>query len=329
MVKALILHGGAGAWRVSTEGSLSSDDRREKALEVMRRCTEIGWRTLNEKNNAVDAVVMSIKCMEDSGVLNAGWGSVLDLFGGRSLDAGLMTSNGLIGAVAGVRATRNAIELARIVAEETPHVIIGGSGADELALLKRLAPLPPPPARVIELYNIYMKKLLRGEDTRPYIRDLMKYLVNNREYYELLFKNKNIYDTVGACALDDNGLLVAGVSTGGLILKMPGRIGDSPIPGAGFYASEHVACSATGIGEKIIRTMPCKQLDIEYAETRNLEKASDNVLSYVNKMVGSDTLGFIAVDIEGNITWRFNTEGILVGYVHEGEVIAKLDLKSI
>ncbi len=320
MVKALILHGGAGAW------SLSPPERREKAKKVVEECTHRGWIVLDTRNDAVEAVVEAIKCMEDSGVLNAGWGSVLDLLGGRGLDAGIMASNGLLGAVGDVSATRNAIELARIVAEETPHILLVGRGADELARLKGLAPLPPPPERIIRLYSEYLRKMLKGERTRPYIEAMHGFLDKNPSYRELLVKVGVVGDTVGACALDDNGLLVAGVSTGGLLLKLPGRVGDSAIPGAGFYASENIACSSTGIGEKIIRSMPCQKLDLEYRSVNDLEEASNNVIKYVDECIGKDSLGFIAVDRDGNITWKYNTEAMLIGYVKEGKIYTELKI---
>ena len=320
MAKALILHGGAGAW------SLSPPERREKAKQVVEECTRRAWFVLEERNDAIEAVVAAVKCMEDSGVLNAGWGSVLDLLGDRGLDAGIMSSNGLLGAVGDVRATRNAIELARIVAEETPHILVVGRGADELARVKGLPPLPPPPERMLRLYREYLSKLVRGEPSRSYINAMRKFLEINPGYLDLLRKIIAVYDTVGACALDDHGVLVAGVSTGGLLLKFPGRVGDSAIPGAGFYATERLACSATGIGEKIIMTMPCQKLDNIYSEVGDLGKASDKVLEYVNETVGRDSLGFIAVDREGNIAWKYNTEAMLIGYVRDGKVHVYLEV---
>lgn len=317
MVKVIILHGGAGAWRMVEE------ERRGLAQRVVRECAEKGWRVLLETNNSVEAVVEAIKCMEDSCALNAGCGSVMDLLGSRTLDAGLMSSNGLLGAVAAVSATRNPIVLAKIVAEETPHVLIAGQYADQLALLKTLPPLPPPPQSVIDRYRKYLTKLLGGESTRPYIDALTKFLNRNPSFNEMV--RKMVFsDTVGAVAIDDNGVLASGVSTGGLLLKLPGRVGDSSIPGAGFYASNYVACSATGIGEKIIRTMPCLKLSQLVEQGIGLDEASDAVIKFVNNSVGLDTLGFIAVDRFGVFTWRFNTEGLLVGFATERGVDAKL-----
>jgi len=314
LAKALVIHGGAGAW------SQTPPERRAEAVKVVESCAKRGWSFLDASGDVARAVVESIKCMEDSGALNAGWGSVLDLFGGRSLDAGFMTSTGLIGAVGGVTATRNAIALAYVVATETPHILIVGSGADELARFKGLPPLPPSPRRVVENYAEYLKKLVSGQSTRPYIEALRKFFESNPRYLELARSIAPVYDTVGAVAVSDSGVLAAGVSTGGLMLKLPGRVGDSAIPGAGFYATGRVACSATGIGEMIIKTMLCLALDRYVAETGDLEKAAEMVMDYVNNNVGRDTAGFIAVDRNGRVTWKYNTEGMLVAYARNGEV---------
>ncbi|OYT38701.1 MAG: hypothetical protein B6U89_05355 [Desulfurococcales archaeon ex4484_58] len=171
MAKALILHGGAGTWRYLK--------RREKAVETVKNCTSRAWRVLVEKNNALEAVVEAIRCMEDSGYLNAGWGSALDLFGERGLDAGIMASNGLLGAVGDVKATRNAILLARIVAEETPHILVVSGGADRLARDKNLPPLPPPPDHSLTIYREFIKQLVKGEAPRPYIVDTREFLEKN------------------------------------------------------------------------------------------------------------------------------------------------------
>ncbi|WP_052833639.1 isoaspartyl peptidase/L-asparaginase [Staphylothermus hellenicus] len=314
MAKSIILHGGAGSWKDSKI--------REKAYVVMEKCTRRAWEILNNTNNALEAVVEAVKCMEDSGYLNAGVGSVLDILGNRTLDAGIMTSNGLIGAVSAVKATRNPIVLARIVAEKTPHIIIGGDGADTLARLYGLPPLPPPPKHAVEGYYENLKKLLGGEISRDYWRKILAFIETNENYKKFVGSLANTSDTVGAVAVDDNGLLAAAVSTGGVILKLPGRIGDSPIPGAGFYSSKKVACSSTGFGEMIIRSMPCLKLAEYMDQGMNFEEALDKVITIVNETVGKDTMGFIAVDYMGRIGWRYNTKGMLIGYIdREGRVI--------
>lgn len=304
----LVLHGGAGSWRESRV--------REKAVKSVEECTRRAWEILEEKD-AVTAVVAAVKCMEDSGYLNAGWGSVLDLEGGRSLDAGLMASNGLIGAVAAVTATKNPVLLAQIVAVETPHILMGGWGADMLAREYGLPPLPPPPSHVWERYREVLSRILGGEAKTRYGRSLVEYLRRNNRLARALREITGLGDTVGAVAVDDEGLLAAAVSTGGVILKLPGRIGDSSIPGAGFYATGKVACSSTGYGEQIIRAMPCLRLADYVERGLSLEEALDKTIEEVNSLVGKDTMGFIAVDAEGRIGWRYNTEAMLVGYVDE------------
>jgi len=314
MVKALILHGGAGSWR---DHAIRADAER-----TVEECTRLAWRVLEDSNNALNTVVEAVRCMEDSGVLNAGYGSTLDLLGGRSLDAGLMTSTGLMGAVAAVKATRNPIVLARIVAEETPHVLLAGEEADKLAILKGLPPLPPPPRSVVERYVEAARRLLKGEVSQDYYRRIYEFASKNASvYYTLLRELIDVFDTVGAVAVDDRGVLAAATSTGGVTLKLPGRVGDTPIPGAGFYASHNTACSATGIGEYIIRAMPCLRLEMEVSSGLGISEALAKVMAYVDSLVGRDTLGFIGVTRDGRLFYAYNTEGMLVGYTRDGKEV--------
>ncbi|MEM1700339.1 MAG: isoaspartyl peptidase/L-asparaginase, partial [Desulfurococcaceae archaeon] len=247
-----------------------------------------------------------------------------NILGERELDAGLMSSTGLMGAVAAVRATRNPVLLAKLVAEKTPHVLLAGENADRLAIAYGLPPLPPPPPHVVERYKDALRKVFREEPGDPYYRLLRSFVENSNAFHRLVQDLINVYDTVGAVALDDRGVLAAATSTGGILLKLPGRVGDTPIPGAGFYAGSGTACSSTGIGEQIIRAMPCLRLDQEYMLTGSLEKAVSRVMEHVEKSVGSNTMGFIAVDKEGNVAYAYNTEAMLIGYVHKGEIIAEL-----
>ncbi len=309
--RSLIIHGGAGTWRVSALV--------EKAIEAIKKCTEQAWIVLSEHNSSLDAVIEAVVCMENSGYFNAGYGSALNLLGERELDAGLMTSTGLLGAVAAVKSTRNPILLAKIIADKTPHVLLAGENADKLALLYGLPPLPPPPPHVIERYRDALKKLVREEVTDPYYKSLSS-LIRGGVFYKLIINTLNIYDTVGAVAVDDNNVLAAATSTGGVLLKLPGRVGDTPIPGAGFYADQNIACSATGIGEYIIRTMPCLRLSLEYEKQNDVEKALSIVVDYVNKTAGLNTMGFIGVDKAGRILYAYNTEAMLIGYVYRNEV---------
>ncbi|MEM0378214.1 MAG: isoaspartyl peptidase/L-asparaginase [Thermosphaera sp.] len=311
MVRALILHGGAGSWR---------DSRiREKAIEAVRHCVEMGWERLKNTNNSLEAVVSSVSCMEDSGYLNAGVGSVLDLNGGRSLDAGIMSSTGILGAVAGVKKIRNPVKLALFIAQETPHVLMVGDDADKYGLLKNLPLLPPPPLHVYERYLEGLKKILANEAKTEYGSQIIRFLEKNLSFKDSLIKV--VGDTVGAVAIDDNNVLSAATSTGGVSFKLPGRVGDSPIPGAGFYASNNIACSATGIGEYIIRSMPCLLADLYYPNYNDPWKTAEHVLRRATELVGKDTMGFIMVDRSGRIAYAYNTEAMLVGYVNEANEI--------
>ncbi|MEZ0393682.1 MAG: isoaspartyl peptidase/L-asparaginase [Desulfurococcaceae archaeon] len=300
---ALVLHGGAGSWDV---------EYRELSASAIEQCARRGWEALTS-GTALDAVVESVKCMEDSGYLNAGAGSVPNVLGYRELDAGVMDSSGLLGAVAAVRATKNPVVLARRVAELTPHVILAGEGADELARRLGLDPLPPMPEHVARRYRQALDRLARGEARDAYYARL-------RESAIALGLLRAAGDTVGAVALDSRGRLAAATSTGGVILKLPGRVGDTPIPGAGFYASDAVACSSTGYGESIIRFMPCLRLDQLVREGLRIEEAARRVIELASSAVGPDTMGFVAVDGEGRRAAAYNTRHMLVAFVEEGSV---------
>jgi len=295
----------------------------DKAIETVKKCTEHAWSALTEHNSALDAVVEAVVCMENSGYLNAGYGSTLNLLGERELDAGLMTSTGLLGAVAGVKSTRNPTLLARIVAEKTPHVLLVGENADRLALLYGLPPLPPPPQHVVERYREALRRLVRGEILDSYYKAIRGF-IEEGVYSRLIKEVLSVYDTVGAVAVDDNNVLAAATSTGGVTLKLPGRVGDTAIPGAGFYADKNIACSATGIGEYIIKTMPCLKLSLEYEKSNDAAVALNSVVDYVNRSVGVNTMGFIAVDRNGRVLYAYNTEAMLIGYMYKGEVRVQL-----
>lgn len=309
MPRALVLHGGAGAWRES--------EVLEQAKRAIADCASRAWSVLLASNSALEAVVEAVRCMEDSGYFNAGAGSAPDLLGDRTLDAGLMTSTGLLGAVAAVRATKNPILLARLVAERTPHVLLAGEGADQLARLLGLPPLPPAPPHVYSRYSRALKRLISGGlDPRYYGRILEA--VKTTPLWRALSEAAG--DTVGAVALDEAGVLAAATSTGGVILKLPGRVGDTPIPGAGFYAGRRVACSATGYGEFIIRSMPCLRLEQLASAGVPLEEAAERVIAEATEAFGRDVMGFVAVDAGGRAVAKYNTEAMLTAFAGPGGV---------
>ena len=289
------VHGGAGVWR-----GLDLD-----ITAVMKALTDAvkAGLDVSRSGGCLDMVVEAIAFLEDSNLFNAGVGSVLDYAGGVSMDAGVMVSSGKAGGVAAVTYPRNPIRLAKVVAEKTPHVIMAGPRADELALKLGLEKHPGPQLRSIERW--------RNARMKP---------PQSRWVAERIESAKALgFDTVGAVALDSSGCLAAGASTGGVLLKLPGRVGDSCIPGAGFYANSKVAVSATGIGETIIMSMSSLRLAQLYEITGVLRDAVDLVVREHTMRWGSGTLGLIAISSRGEVEASYNTEAMPWAYASLGE----------
>ncbi len=261
MNRVIVIHGGAGYW---------ADERLKEALKFLRELGEKSYKVL-EKEGALAAVEYAVNRLEESPIFNAGRGAVPNLLGQIELDAGLMVSSGEGGFVAGVRNVLYAISLAKIVMTETDHFMLVGEGAEFLAKIKGL--YTPEEELIVERTRklwresvTVLLKIIAGEEIEEgdlvrrilnYYPKIVNFLRSNKAYIEALRKKMSYGDTVGAVAFDGD-YLVAGTSTGGLLLKLPGRVGDTPLPGAGTYANEHGACSATGVGEDIIRAMLAK-----------------------------------------------------------------------
>ncbi len=230
---------------------------------------------------ALDAVVRAIEALEDDPSLNAGYGAVLDRAGGVDLDAGIAQgSSRAAGAVACVR-VRHPIALARVVLEHTPHVLITGAGAAALAAEHGLEELgdttPEQRARWAEAHE-------RGELTTPG------------------YGQAGHVDTVGAVALDDDGELAAGSSTGGVFGMLPGRVGDAPVFGAGFYASSQVAVVGTGVGEVFLEELACLRVADLVEKGEDVQQACRLV---VERLTGTGTrttaAGLLALDAGGRV----------------------------
>jgi len=288
---SIVVHGGAGSWRVDASTKESID---RTLLAAVRH----GYEVLIAGGSAVEAVVESVKVLEDSGILNAGTGSVLNALGEVEMDAGVMDGKTLrAGAVAAVKYPKNPIELAKIVMEKTDHIIIVGEGADRLARIFKLQPRPGTPQNILDRYAYLISNL-----------DNVKHWKKLKELFPLL---KSAGDTVGAVAIDSEGNVAAATSTGGVWLKLPGRVGDSPIPGAGFYADNRGgAASATGLGETIIMTMLTRRAVELMIGGHNAEEACVKALTELTARFGSDTAGVIAIDVRGNIAAVHNTEAM-------------------
>jgi beta-aspartyl-peptidase (threonine type) len=285
---AVIVHGGAGGWK-----GLHSFDEVKAAVE---RGAAEGY---SAGGSALNAAVEAIKALEDSGVLNAGIGSVLTADGRVEMDAGIMDSSLRAGGVAAVTYPRNPIVLAKWVMLNTPHVIIAGSAADRIAEKLGLPRHPGPSSKALERWRNILERIRRGEEVPERIRRV----------YTLYYGG----DTVGAVAVGAGGDIAAGASTGGIVFKHPGRVGDSPIPGAGFYVVKDVGgCSATGIGETIILGRPCLYALQLLEEGVPVEEAARAAVARHTRLFGEDNLGIILLDAEGNAAAAMNTEAMPV-----------------
>jgi len=277
---AIVAHGGAGGWQVERVG---------EALQALKRAVEVGLK----QKTALDMVVEAIAVLEDSGVLNAGIGSVLTFDGRVQMDAGLMY-RGWAAGVGAVSYPRNPIRLAKEVYTRTRHVLLVGADADMLAAKLGLPKHPGPTASNFE----------KWVKTRMDAKKL-KWVAPLLQLYG---------DTVGAVALDQEGHLAAGASTGGISLKHPGRVGDSPIPGAGYYAEDGLgACSATGIGETILLGMVCRKI-VELLSKKSPVEAVKHVLFEHTNRFGADTVGVIVLSAEGEAVVGINTRAMPIGY---------------
>jgi beta-aspartyl-peptidase (threonine type) len=287
--KAVVVHGGAGAWRDGVD--------LEAVERALRRAVEAGLKS----SSPLSAVEEAIAVLEDSGVFNAGLGSTLTVEGRVEMDAGLMDGSGRAGGVGAVTYPRNPIRLARLVLEKTPHVLIVGGAADDLARRFGLEKHPGPSPAAIRRWRRVLEQVRRGQG--PYWARAVA------ETYGL-----PVADTVGAVA-SVAGRTAAGTSTGGIVFKAPGRVGDSAIPGAGFYAVDGVgACAATGIGETIILGRPCVRALELIALGVPVEDAAKAAVSAHTERFGADNLGLIVVDARGRAAAAINTAAMPIGF---------------
>lgn len=283
----LVIHGGAGAMR-PVHGD---EDHEERARQGLRNALEAGSAILNNGGSAVDAVEAAVRVLEDDPCFNAGRGSTLNAQGIVELDAAIMDGEDRrAGAVAGVRTTRAPISLARTLMERGPHVFLSYEGADRLAI-------------EVGLEQVDNSWFVTGE--------------RRRQLDELLekggFDADVKYGTVGAVAVDTNGHVAAATSTGGLTAKQWGRIGDSPLIGAGTYADDRsAAVSATGSGEYFIRAVAGHQLGERVRLAgETLQDALDGTLEDIKQLGGLG--GLIAVSPSGDCAWGFTTRAMYRG----------------
>jgi L-asparaginase / beta-aspartyl-peptidase len=289
----LVIHGGAGviAKDVTPEKEKAVRDGLQQALDA-------GYAQLKAGKPALDAVTAAITVLEDNPNFNAGRGAVFNHDGRNELDAAIMDGASLrAGSVANVHKVKNPILLARAVMEKSAHVMLVGSGAEQFAQSIGMALVEP--------------KYFYTEDRW---QQLQKALADEKAKTANANKAPH-HGTVGVVALDVNGKLAAGTSTGGMTNKRYGRVGDSPIIGAGTYANATCAVSATGWGEFYIRANAAHDIcaRVEYGNEPLAQAAADVVLGVVAKLGGDG--GVIALDADGNFAMPFNTEGMYRGWV--------------
>jgi L-asparaginase / beta-aspartyl-peptidase len=292
---ALIAHGGAGGLAQAAERPA----RRRGLLAAVER----GAGILREGGSALDAVIATVSALEDDGLFNAGYGSVLTTAGRPEMDAGVMVAERTASAPAGTRRrvtlraggvvlvsrVRNPIQLARAVMERTPHVLVGGVAAERIA---RQAGL----------------RLCRPDQlVSPRARE--RWLATRRSIVPSA-NNTNQHGTVGAVAVDSRGNLAAATSTGGVTGKMPGRIGDSAIIGAGLFANAAGAASATGSGEAIMKVALCREAVLALSRKRAQEAAALRIAD-LHAETGAEA-GIVLVDEQGHFGYAHNAQAMEV-----------------
>ena len=283
---AIAIHGGAG----SAPTNFSIEDNTKRAAS-MKQALTIGTEILKAGGTSLEAVESVVRFLEDDAQFNAGRGAVFNAAGNHELDASIMDGATLgCGAVAGVTTVKNPVSLARRVMTKTKHVLLSGPGADAFAKAQQV--------ELVEQAYFHTEAAKREWEASRAPKE------------NAPAESKNIIKgTVGCVALDTHGNLAAATSTGGLSNKQFGRVGDSPIIGAGTYADNKTcAVSCTGVGEEYIRHAIAYDMaaQMRYAHT-SIEASAKEILTH---RLAQGTGGIIAVDKEGRITMQFNTGGM-------------------
>jgi L-asparaginase / beta-aspartyl-peptidase len=290
MKPALIIHGGAWDW---------PDEQDKPKAESIKQALAIGWEILQEGGTALTAVEKAINWLEDDPLFDAGTGSHLNAEGIVEMDAIIIDAEKRnFGAVAGVSRVRYPISLARLVLEETDHNFFVGSNADALAARLGMALVPN-----IALVSDAELAAYRRKDT------------------------SGASDTVGAIALDKYGHLAVGTSTGGTPLKAAGRVGDSPLFGAGGYADDYGGASATGKGEHAMRVLLSRSVVDEIRYGKAAQSAADSAMRNIEAVFSPSMVGAIVMDKDGNLGAAHTTPKMAYGWVDEAGAIC-VSMKS-
>ncbi|MGY8932639.1 MAG: isoaspartyl peptidase/L-asparaginase family protein [Flavobacteriales bacterium] len=291
---SIAIHGGAGTL---VKGIMTPE--KEKAYQqALQKALEIGYQVLEKRGSAVDAVEKAVKALEDSHLFNAGKGSVFTATETHEMDASIMDGKTLeAGAVSLITGIKNPVSLAKDVMEKSEHVFLAGEGAMQFAKANNYS---------LEKADYFYDELRHQQWLA--IKDTNNFQLDHS------VKKDSKFGTVGAVACDANGNIAAATSTGGMTNKKFGRVGDSPMIGAGNYANNKTcAVSCTGSGEFFIRGVVAYDVSclMEY-KGLTLEAAANEVINKRILEIGGDG-GLIAVDAQGNIAMPFNTEGMYRG----------------
>jgi beta-aspartyl-peptidase (threonine type) len=297
----LVVHGGAGDY-----SQVPADQMMAKRI-AMTKAIEAGYNVLTRAGTSVDAVEATIRILEDSGAFDAGRGGYYTRDGIPELDSAIMDGRTLsAGAVASVKHIANPISLARLVMEKTPHVLLVGEGAEQFAKSQGV-PLVSP------YYFFNPAEWKRYQELKA----------TNEKSKSADVSGSQVHGTVGVVALDQAGNLAAGTSTGGTTWKMPGRVGDSPLIGAGTYANNgSCAISATGVGEYFIRNVVAADIcaRVRYLHVSLQQAANDVVMKELVAQQGEG--GVIGLDRQGHVAIVFNTDGMMRGVVRADGMIS-------
>ncbi|MGQ4833449.1 MAG: isoaspartyl peptidase/L-asparaginase family protein [Candidatus Asgardarchaeia archaeon] len=298
-MRRIVVHGGAGK---------ISDKYAPEIISGVEKAAIAGFSVLDNGGSAVGAVEAAVRVMEEIPIFNAGRGSALNLNGEIEMDAAIMDGATLnCGAVALVKRYLHPISLARIIMEKSDHVFIAGDFIEEIA----------------NRYNILPTEDLISERAKEkWMKIKEKFKLNQIDYlarnYDFLKELRYPFDTVGAVAIDDNNNLAAATSTGGITLKLPGRIGDTPLIGCGTYAdNEGAAISATGIGEQIIKLAVASKVSTYIQQGMTPKKAISTIFELAKRRLANPQFGLIVIDSKGNIGLGHLTNNMSWAYIDE------------
>jgi len=288
----IVVHGGTGTWH---------PERSQAGSDGVKRAARTGFDVVTKTGNAVDGVMKAVEVMEDDGAFNAGYGSSLNIKKFVEMESSIMDGKTLQAGAAGLlHDIRYPVRLARIVMEKTDHVFVVGEGAEILAKLFNLERRNPVSELRLKYHENQKKTMLEGNYSElPKLASMVK---DHPDLFD--------FDTVGAVALDKDGNVAAATSTGGISLKLPGRIGDSPLIGCGTYAdNQSGACSATGMGEIAIRLVLAKTVCSYMENNKTAEDAVEQAINLVNKRMPAtyNSIGLISVDVHGRIGAAHNS----------------------